>query len=240
MTQEDLLDRLAHVEDLATRSADPQLTEAYGLVAKAVLAAPPREITEREVARLHVQALRTKDPRRAAALRQSANDLAVKCPSAPRRADVVKARSAARGSQSVQEAVTSMIAKAEAAVAPVSIAKAKAKEDAALKVPMYNQAGELIGIVDPDAIQPLAAPKAAAGKPADATPAPAAEAGTPAGGVANARDGQPEAPPSAAVVKSAFRNAGTTAEQNAAFAELNAAAVRGLDMIHGRRARPGR
>jgi hypothetical protein len=95
LPQDELLDRLAHADDLAARAArtrDPVLAEGYGLVAKAVLAAQPRDAVVKEIARRYLQARRTRDPRQAAALRESACKLMEHNPPAPKRAEVAKAR----------------------------------------------------------------------------------------------------------------------------------------------------
>jgi hypothetical protein len=244
--QGELRDRLAYAEDLAARTADPQLAAGYGLIAKAMLTAPPRETTEREVARRYAEAARASDPRRAEALRRSAGELTARYPSAPRREDVAKARAVARARRSGPAAVAAMIAKADAAAAAraVPIAKAKAQASGELTA-VFNQNGDLIGVCAAGDIQPVAEAKPSIHNPADPNPAPSAEAGTPADGVAKAtrrtaRPPAPQSPPTAAVVKASFRNAGTTAEENEAFNQLNAAAIQGLSIIHGRSARPAR
>jgi hypothetical protein len=152
LPQDELLDRLSHAADLATRARDPQLVQAYDLIAKAMLKAQPRDAVAKEIARRYLRAARTPDPVRAEALRRGAIRLIEQNPPAPTRADVAKSR---------------------------QIAKAKAKASAEL-VAVYNDKGDLVGTVDPADITPLAEPKPAIGNPASLEPAPPGEAGTPA------------------------------------------------------------
>ena len=204
LPQDELLDRLAHAEDLTARARDPELAEAYAVLAKAMLTAQPRDAVAKEIARRYLRASREPDRAKADAIRRGAIRLIERNPPAPERADVAKAR---------------------------KIAKAKAQGSAAMQA-VFDRNGNLIGVVDPADITPATEPRptggseprpAAGSPPADMVPRPSGEAGTPAG-----------ITKTAAVVKNAFRNGVTPAEQNAAFNELNAAAVTVLGAIHGR------
>jgi hypothetical protein len=87
----------------------------------------------------------------------------------------------------------------------------------------YDQTGKLIGLVDPDEITPIAdlsAPEE------DLDPVPAGEVGTPADEVGKR----------ASVLKKSVYRSTDVAEQNRVAEHLNAAAIAGLRIIHGRRA----
>jgi hypothetical protein len=92
LPQDELLDRLAHAQDLATRTRDPQLAKGYVVLAKAMLAARPRDAVAKEIARCALQARRTRDPAQAATWRRAAAQLTERNPPAPARAEVAKAR----------------------------------------------------------------------------------------------------------------------------------------------------
>jgi hypothetical protein len=94
---------------------------------------------------------------------------------------------------------------------------------------VYDEDGNLVGIVDPADITPLAVAEPSIGNPADMTPAPPADAGTPADDVANIAK-------ATALKKTLYH--GTPAEQNQAATQMNAMAIASLAAIHGRGSQP--
>lgn len=115
--QDELLDRIVHAEELSARSraaSDVTLRKGYASLARAVLRAQPRALTERRSAELVAKAAGLGGTRQADALRRQAQELLELHPPAPRRADAV------------------------------AVAKAAKPEQVAI----YDQAGNLVGLVD--------------------------------------------------------------------------------------------
>ena len=98
--QEELLDRILHAEDLGARSraaADPTLRKGYSSLARAVLRAQPRAVTERQANDLIAKAAGVGNTRQADALRAEAQRLQELHPPAPRRGESVAVAKAQAG-----------------------------------------------------------------------------------------------------------------------------------------------
>jgi hypothetical protein len=118
------------------------------------------------------------------------------------------------------------------------VVKAGAKSGSGELVAVFDKDGNLVGVCDQGDITPLAEPTPSIGNPRSLEPVPPAEVGTPAGGVAKAAAPADRAIRArVAVLKNTLYTGSTAGEQNAAFNELNAAAIAGLDAIRGRSAR---
>ena len=161
----ELMDRLVAVKGLVRSSQsadDATLRKGYATLARAMLTAAPRAVTERQVAdRLARAAGLPPASGQAGALRREAQDLLERHPPAPRRG----------------ESAAAMIAKAAKAAKPDQVA-------------VFDGVGNLVGIVDPGEIIPVtgaSAPAAPAAPSALATPEQAAAAVTKAARAAAAR-----------------------------------------------------
>lgn len=197
LSTEELADRLAEAESLGRRARDardPVLRRGYAQLSQAMLAARPRDAVAKETRALVAKAEATPDGREAARLRRRAAELTEKDPPAPRRHPVAPAAAVAKAGRVLPVAIFDHQRRLAGMVAdPARIVQrvTKAAKDKPLMQPVFNENGDLVGIVDPADIQPITvagkspAPAAAPAKqPAEATAADVAKARAAAAGEA--------------------------------------------------------
>lgn len=155
ITSAEYNDRIVEAARLGAQANDlalsPALRQAAKLRSQAVLRAQPRAITERQHGELIAKAATVRNPFQADAIRRQADRLLEEQqPVAPRRGT---------------DARLDAIRQAHRGRVPVG----KAKADKEPPVPVFDADGNLVGVVEADAIQPVTG----AGKKTDAPPAPA-------------------------------------------------------------------
>lgn len=130
LPQQELEDRVRYARELirsAATAADPVERESWGRIAKAMLAARPRDDVDREVAKKAFAAVKAKDPRQSAAIWAQIRKLQADNPPAPQYAGK------------------------PAAAAPARVAKGKCggKPKDSGQVLVYDAHGQPYGTVDP-------------------------------------------------------------------------------------------
>jgi hypothetical protein len=186
----ELNDRLVEMARLSAQAQDGALSAPLRAAARnrarAIAEAQPRQVTQRQHAALIAKASATRHPRQAEAIRRQAERLLEEeHPVAPRRA-IAKGRTKTAQRPSAKAARLPVVVfgqhRRPLGIVPRSAIVAKASGEKVAMQPVFDENGNLIGIVDPEQIQPVAgsggkqdAAAAPAGQaPAQAAPAPAA------------------------------------------------------------------